>query len=55
MLGDIDALPGAERQRAADDRHMQRHAVEHGFDMRRHVVGSFDIVHPAGSLPAPGA
>ena len=48
MLGDIDALPGAERHAAVGDRNMQRDAVEHGFDMRRHVVRPFGVVHPAG-------
>ena len=48
MLGDINALPGAERQIAVTDRHLQGHAVEHGFDMGRHVIGPFNVVHPAG-------
>ena len=46
VLDQIDALPGAEREFAADDRHMQRHAVEHGLDMRRHVVRALDVVDP---------
>ena len=46
MLDQIDALPGAERELALRHRHMQRHAVEHRLDMRRHVVGALDIVNP---------
>jgi hypothetical protein len=38
MLGDVNALPGAERHFALSHRHMQRDPVEHGFDMRRHIV-----------------
>ena len=48
MLGDINPLPGAERQIAAADWYLQGHPVEHGFDMGRHVVRPFDVVHPAG-------
>ena len=48
MLGDINALPSAERQIAFADWYLQGHAVEHGFDMGRHVVRPFDVVHPAG-------
>src|ERR1700730_1821358 len=48
VLGDINALPGAEPKLAARDRHVQRHAVAHGLDVSRHVVGPFDVVHPAG-------
>ena len=48
MLGDIDALPCAEHHPPAIHGHVRRDAVEHRFDVRRHVVGSFDVVHPAG-------
>ena len=48
VLGEIDALPGAERKLAAGHRHMQRHAVEHRLHVRRHVVRAFGIVHPSG-------
>ena len=37
---------GAERELALGYRHMQRHTVEHGLDVRRHVVWPFDIVDP---------
>ena len=37
MLGDINALPSAERQIAFADWYLQGHAVEHGFDMGRHT------------------
>src|SRR4026209_1381496 len=33
MLGKIEALPGSDRELPADDRNMQRHAVDHGFHM----------------------
>ena len=46
VLDQIDALPGAERERAAAHRDVQRNAGQHGLDMRRHVVGAFDGVHP---------
>ena len=46
VLDQIDALPGAERELALRHRHMQRHAVEHRLDMRRHVVRPFDVMDP---------
>jgi CheY-like chemotaxis protein len=49
MLGQVNALPGAELHFAAGDRHVQRHADEHGFDMGRHIVGTLHLVHPAGT------
>src|SRR5215468_7581405 len=49
MLGEIDALPGAERKRAVDHRYMQRYSGYHCLNVRRHVVRPFDCVHPAGS------
>ena len=39
-------VPSAESARR--DRHMQGNAVEHGFDMGRHIVRTFHIMHPAG-------
>ena len=50
MLDKINSLPGAERELAANHRHMQRYAVEHRFHMRRHVVGPFDIMDPGRVL-----
>ena len=52
MLDQIDALPGAERQPAAAHRHVQRHAGQHGLDVRRHVVRALDVVHPGRVLAA---
>ena len=54
VLDQIDALPGAERELAAGDRHMQRDAGEHRLDMRRHVVGPFGVVDPGRVVPARG-
>src|SRR4051794_1656567 len=48
MLGYIDALPGAESERAVDHGDIQRYASDHGLDMRRHIIGPFDVVDPAG-------
>ena len=48
MLGDIDALPGAESERAVDHGDIQGYASDHGLDMRRHIIGPFDVVDPAG-------
>ena len=48
MLGDIDPLPGAEGECPGDHGNMHRHVSEHGLDMRRHVIGPFDVVDPAG-------
>src|ERR1700691_6291708 len=48
MLSHIDALPGSERHPALGNRNLQRYAVEHGFDMSRHIVRPFHFVHPAG-------
>ena len=48
MFGDINALPGAEPQFPAADRNLQRHAIEHGFDMRRHIVRPFHFVDITG-------
>src|SRR5437016_1127287 len=48
MLDEIDSLPGAERELAASDRNVERDSGKHGFYMRRHVIRSFRIVHPAG-------
>src|SRR5439155_2774879 len=48
VLGEIDALPGAERQRAVEHWNVQRHAVEHRLHVAWHVIGAFRIVHPAG-------
>src|SRR5262245_33461979 len=48
MLGQIETLPGAERELAVDHRHLQRDAVYHGLHVRRHIVGPFHIVDPAG-------
>jgi hypothetical protein len=48
MLGYIDALPGAESERAVDHGDVQRYASDHGLDMRRHIIGPFDVVDPAG-------
>jgi hypothetical protein len=47
MLGDVNALPRAERHLAAGDGYVQRYAVDHGFDMRGHIVGAFGIMNPA--------
>ena len=46
VLDQINSLPCAQRQSAAGDRHMQRHAIEHRLHMGRHVVGPFDIMNP---------
>ena len=46
VLDQIDSLPGAERERAAAHRHVQRHAGQHGLDVSRHVVGALGRVHP---------
>ena len=48
VLGEINALPGAERELAARDRHVQRNPVQHRLHVRRHVVRAFGVVHPAG-------
>ena len=48
MLGNINALPRAERYFATSHRHMQGDAVDHCFDMRGHIVGPFGVVNPAG-------
>jgi hypothetical protein len=46
MLGDVNALPGAERRRAADHRHMKRDSGQHCSYVSGHVVGAFGLVHP---------
>src|SRR3954467_15177144 len=43
----VNALPSAERQLAADHRYVQRHAGEHRLDVARHIVRPFDGVNPA--------
>src|SRR6266446_6166909 len=48
MLGNIDALPRAERERSTNHRNVKRHAGKHGLHMRRHVVGPFGIMSPGG-------
>src|SRR5947199_688153 len=48
MLGNIDAFPRYERMRPAYHRNVERHAGEHGLHVRRHVVGPFGIMNPAG-------
>ncbi|MEA2966145.1 MAG: hypothetical protein QOI46_6243, partial [Alphaproteobacteria bacterium] len=48
MLGYIDALPGAESERAVEHGNMQGYRSKHGLDMRRHVIGPFDVVDPVG-------
>jgi hypothetical protein len=48
MLSDVNALPRAERHFAAGDGYVQGDAVDHRFDMRGHIVGSFGIMNPAG-------
>ena len=48
MLGYIDALPGAESERAVEHGNMQGYRGKHGLDMCRHVIGPFDVVDPAG-------
>jgi hypothetical protein len=50
VLDQIDALPRAERERAAGHRHVQGDAGQHGLDVGRHVIGAFNRVHPAGVL-----
>src|SRR6516162_5332061 len=47
VLHEIEPLPGAERKRAPGHWDVQRDAGDHGFYVRRHVVGPFGIVHPA--------
>jgi hypothetical protein len=46
MLDKINALPHAERQLAADDRYVQRYAIEHCFDVGGHVIRAFHIMDP---------
>src|SRR4051812_32446880 len=48
MLGYIYALPGAKSERAVEHGNMQGYCSKHGLDMRRHVIGPFDVVDPAG-------
>src|SRR5579863_3162520 len=48
MLSDINTLPGAEVERSASDRNVQRNAVDHGFDMGGHIVWTLDLVDPSG-------
>src|SRR4029078_12958961 len=43
---EIDALPSSKRELASGNRHLQRHTIEHGLDVGRHVIGPFDIVNP---------
>lgn len=46
MFGYIDALPSAQAYFATDHGHLQGNTVKHGFDMSRHVVGTFKVVYP---------
>src|SRR5262245_960355 len=48
MLGNIDALPGSERERPRNHRDVQRHSGEHRLDVRRHVIRPFGTVNPRG-------
>ena len=48
MFGKIKSLPSSDRKLARNDRNVERHAIDHGFDVRGHVVGSFGIVDPSG-------
>ena len=47
VFGQIDALPGAERELPPATGTCSGRR-EHRLDMRRHVVGAFRVVHPAG-------
>ena len=46
MLDKINALPHAERQLAANDRYVERYAIEHRFDVGGHVIRAFHIMDP---------
>jgi len=46
MLDEINRLPDTERQFAVQDRYVERHAIEHRFDVRGHVVRSLCFVDP---------
>jgi len=46
VLDKINALPHAERQFAADDRDVQRYAIEHCFHVGGHVVRPFHVMDP---------
>ena len=53
MLGNIDALPRAERKRSGNHRHEQRHPGEHRLYERRHDNGPDDIVTPGVPVATP--
>ena len=44
VFEEIDALPGPEREPAAEDRDRQADIGEGGADMGRHIVGAFVIM-----------
>ena len=44
MFPNINALPGAERETAADDWDAEVHGGERGSDMGRHIVVAFHVM-----------
>ena len=44
MFEQVDALPGAQHQPAAHDRHVELHLRQRGLEVRRHVVRPFVVV-----------
>jgi hypothetical protein len=46
VLDQVDALPGAKAESAGSNRDVQRHSVQHRFDMRRHIIRPFHVMDP---------
>ncbi len=45
MFEDKNSLPGAQLHFAADNRNRFARASQHHANMRRHIIGTFSIVH----------
>ena len=46
VLAQINALPCAKGEGAVDNGNVQRNAGKCRLHMRRHIIATFDIVHP---------